>query len=225
MTWEEFEDWFSYHASRFTGLHTWLGKYAESRADARNEREPTQESILQGWFHTLAQVDLADAKRATDLLHAGDEPEPKGPDKIAGAVAQIARRMRTGAGWTGREEGPRIVGGVETVDCVTCQDWGRVWVWHPEDMARAAAGKLKPPFRSCHVACTCRAGNRYRRTHRLFDPKRDLPIRRADDAGQWRTHDWGDPAEHEALRRFVEAIHQQRSTAQPATDPQQEIPF
>jgi len=225
MTDSEFNEWFSCHASCFTGLHSWLRKFPATDAEAKQRHQPTQERILQRWFRVLEDVDLADAKEATDRLHSGEEDEPKGFDKHPGAVRGIARKLRTGGASSGREEGPRVVGGVEVVDCVTCQDWGRLWVWHPDDMGRALAGRLGPPYRSCHVACTCRAGNRYRRTHRLFDPKRDLPIRRADEDGQWRTRDRDDPAEHEALRRFVEAIHQQRSTAQPATDPQQEIPF
>jgi len=226
MTDAEFNEWFSYHASCFTGLHSWLRKFpAATDAQAKQNHQSTQERILQRWFRVLEEVGLADAKKATDRLHSGEEDEPKGFDKHPGAVRRIARKVRPGAQRAGREEGPRIVGGVESVDCVTCQDYGRVWVWHPDDMGRAAAGKLEPPFKPCYVACTCRAGNRYQRTHRLFDPTRDLPIRRADDDGEWRTHDQDDPAEQEALRQFVAGIAERVQAARPAADPQQEIPF
>lgn len=225
MTWEEFNEWFVHHASGFTGLHSWLGKFPESQADAKADMQPTQERILQRWFRVLESVELRDAKRASDSLHAGEEDEPKGFDKHPGAVRSIAQKFRDRRGDRGRHRGPRVVGGRELVDCLACEDWGRVSCWRPEAMQQAAAGELTPPYYTCALACTCEAGAAYRHTHRTFNPKLDLPLRRQDGDGQWRLHLRDDPAEHEALRELVHSIRETRRQEAVAADPQGRIPF
>ena len=207
MTWEEFQEWFSYHATGFTGLHSWLRKFPETPTDAREETQPTQERILQRWFRVLESTELADAKRASDLLHDGTEAEPKGFDKHPGAVRAIAAKSRTGRGGRGRQQGPRYVNGEEVVDCLLCQDWGRFSVWHPCVLADVHNGKpIRPPYYTCARSCTCHAGEPYRRNCRTFDPRTDLPLRREDADGEWRLHDTHSPDEHAAVTEFVAGI-------------------
>lgn len=206
MTWDEFQEWLVYHASGFTGLHSWLSKMPENRAVARSESEPTQHDVLQRWYRCLDDVDLKDAKRASDSLLSGDEAEPRGYDKHPAAVAAIARRLHGSRPSGAREEGPRFIHGEEVVTCLLCRDWGRFSVWHPESMKRVAAEGLNPPHYVCAVSCTCPAGRRYRKRIRQFEPRLDLPLRRQDSDGVWRLHDVADQEEHAALFEFVGAI-------------------
>ena len=114
-----------------------------------------------------------------------------------------------------------MVGGEEVVNCVLCHDWGRVSCWHPESMKELARGESSAPWYTCSLACTCDAGKLFRRTHRVFNPKLDLPMRREDGDGQWRTHWRDEPEEHAAVQAFTASIREEKAAA----DPQGRIAF
>lgn len=150
MTPEEFTEWFAYHTARFTGIRQWLDK------STKGAGSPSVAEIQRGWYGTMRNLDLDNAKAASDRMHAGDIEEPKGYDRHPAAI----RRACAGLRKIGVIEPRYDPDGNETFACLTCMDTGMVFIWHPKTVMQVARdGFGTEPLYSCAVACTCKSGD------------------------------------------------------------------
>jgi hypothetical protein len=167
VTHEQFLEWYAHHRSAFPGIDAWLGRIdraAKSEADLRSA------DVLRGWRRVLADIELADAKRATDEMARGDIDEPRSFDGHAKAIRRSAKASRFERG-----KGPgRVVwfDGERSVRCSVCGDAGLVIVFHPKSMQAARQGTLdRLSSYSCGVACTCEARARWPGVEIEFDER------------------------------------------------------
>jgi hypothetical protein len=180
MTFDEFNEWFSYHASCFVSMQSWLDKVT------KGEGAPSTRDIKRRWLSVLQNIELADAKKASDKMLSGEEEEPnyRGSSNFSkhpAAVRRIAQRLRGDRDPARRRE--RFVDGERVYSCLRCRDDGVVWCWHPESMRAAKKGTLGQPFTvcSCAVRCTCREGDlNAKNLPCVFDEKMWLPVERMD---------------------------------------------
>lgn len=187
MTEPEFREWLKHHFARFTAAAGWLGRFPTMQ---RHEGDPTQRSVIEAWRFTLSDVNLEDAKRASDALASGDESfsEKTGFDHHPKDVRRISRG-RSGDRSAAAKTGMRLrrFEGEPTYRCHHCRDEGFRIVVH--DMTVHAARMivadengarrtnlhhptLNPegrwPIYSMLVGCNCEAGYRYRDMSRAF---------------------------------------------------------
>ncbi len=220
----EFDDWFVFHAARFTGLHSWLSKLPANPPPGM----PGRKDVLDAWREALANVGLADAKRATERLFAGEEEKPASYDDHPRAIVRIAGRLHAEHYGSRR----RYVDGQETYDCPLCEDEGVVWCWHP-DAIKAVAGltnantgsphALIAPYKTC-VCCTCRRGDAQARGFRPRDPG---SVQRYDEARCLRVGKTAsgypagldDPEERRRIEEFVAGFQRARVKSMPNYEP------
>jgi hypothetical protein len=230
---DEFTDFQDYLFARVPELESWLNGFAVAR----------REETIESWFEVLSRLDVEAAQYAVRLLQAGDEQEPRSFSKYPACIAAIVKRIRGECAQEARRRGPRIIDGEEVFECLQCRDDGRVSCWHPESMKAARGGTLgqvvirgldcfgrqeehRAPLFTCALACTCAAGESFRRGKmRVFNPAVDLPLRRKDADGQWRMHFTTDQEEQAALAEFVRSIETRRAEPAAVGAGQKEIPF
>jgi hypothetical protein len=159
MTDHEFAEWFEYHSAAFTGIPEWLAK------------RPSPKPTLDRWCGVLRNVNLFDAKLATDRLFA-QEDQPRGFDRHPAAVAAITRKNREPEAFQPR----RIIDGQESFRCLLCEDDGRLTCWHPEQIKHyRSTGKLSERLpNTCSMSCTCAAGEQHH-GYGKYNPRQWLP--------------------------------------------------
>ncbi len=150
MTENEFKKWFAYHASCFTGIHTWLAKIPV----VATEEGLCRAGVLEAWCRTLAHVDADAAKEATDALFLGTEDEPKAYDRHPATIVRIARAHTKPIS---SDIVPRMVDDEWAYNCLQCHDTGIISCWHPKSMYAMRDGTFGQAFTaySCTTACTC----------------------------------------------------------------------
>ena len=160
MTEAQFDSWFAYHASAFSGLMTW------------HDRLPDPKATLAHWFRLLAPVELETAKAATDKLFAEASRTPpfdQHPELVRRTALAIAEDRR-------REDGQRAFAatGVDSTECPHCDDYGLVRVRAFGAMLKRATrlyGSLEKASRqTCGMRCNCSAGDRFSAKIPRFDP-------------------------------------------------------
>lgn len=187
MTEPEFRDWLKHHFARFTAAAGWLGRFPTA---PRHEGDPTQRSVIDAWRFTLGDVNLDDAKRASDALASGDETfsEKTGFDHHPKDVRRIARG-RSGEREAKAKTNQRLhrFEGEPTYRCLRCRDDGFLIVIHDTSLRAAREivvgengerrtnlhhPQLNPegrtPIYSLFVRCNCEAGYRWRGMSRVM---------------------------------------------------------
>jgi hypothetical protein len=158
MTTDDFNEWLTYHGSRFLGLATWLAKATGK------EGIPSKQDVLRAWAYTLRDLTLHDAQAASDELYAlPDDQLPKGFDRHPIAVRDLAKAHKRR--FSAPRQGPQRVDGEDTYACLICRDTGVVIVVDPKTVCEIQAGRgadmvaepAKYPFYTAAVGCTCRA--------------------------------------------------------------------
>lgn len=191
MTKEQFREWIAHHQAAFPGIASWLAKIdkaADSPTDLRSA------AILGSWFRVLADVELIDAKAATDAMAKGDIDEPRSYDGHAKAVRKAGKTRTFDRGRQQQRSGPQYIGGEQVFRCGDCLDSGMILVWHQRSMQAVRDGTFGGRLTrySCGVKCTCPAGEKWRHIEHAFDPKLMVPCDYHPS-----------PEDHEALRQFV----------------------
>lgn len=133
MNRKEFSDWFTYHRAAFPSMDAWLGRFPRSEpTEKRIGDPPSQPEILRSWFKVLGNVELEDAKSATDALAAGDEERPDLFDNTAAAVRKASRSFLSRRRFTEKKQydSPEA-----TYRCWLCEDFGWVGVLYPASVA------------------------------------------------------------------------------------------
>lgn len=159
MTWQEFQGWLQHFGSRFTGIDAFLGK------------RKSADETLKAWYEVLADLDLAECKRATVEMHSGTTEPPRDWDRYPAAIRKIVvGRDNERIAELRRNQRPRYVGGgEETYRCAVCRDEGSVLVyqqfvvravlegkaWHPTENPE---GSKRLAAYSCLVQCSCEMG-------------------------------------------------------------------
>lgn len=158
MIFTEFNDWLAYHVRAFPAVGDWIKKHPDT---------------VEFWANPFEDVNLADAKAATDAMAAGKIEDPRGYSKHPIVIARYARELH-------RANARPVIGpnGERTFSCAVCCDDGMVAVVDPIHYRK---GRL----RSCSVYCTCPVGDRKQNRsnadgHRSvvrprFDPGRMFP--------------------------------------------------
>lgn len=168
MTSNDFDAWIKYHSAAFPSLKDWLSRHADT---------------IPFWERPFADVDLRDAKAATDEMAAGTLDEPRGYGQHARVIAARARQIGSA-----RAAATRVVDGQRVYGCPLCLDEGYVAVVDP---IHWRAGR----FRDCAVLCTCGEGDRranarlssgHRRQTPRYDARRMHAIDRELTIGQQR---------------------------------------
>jgi len=161
----EFDEWYRYHCAAFSGLRPWMQKQSEGHG------APHIESILAHWFNSLRDVDLAVAKSATSLMHAGDIEEPKGYDRHPAAIRAFARKGQRRQGdssdtdlWSHCRTHPELRNGEWRFTCIRCEDVGNVIIWSVDTLKQIIAhlrGSDKLiKWTTQAVCCDCEFGRR-----------------------------------------------------------------
>lgn len=76
---EQFDTWLEFHCAAYPSLRDWLATNGQATGEH--------------WLHVMDDVDYHDARRATQLLFAGDEPNPEGWSNHPAAVRRISKRL------------------------------------------------------------------------------------------------------------------------------------
>lgn len=193
MTREEFERWWMHHASRFTGLHSWMSKIPAA----------TRGAVMDAWAAALAGTDYEAALQASGRMFAGEEDKPVGYDEHPAAIVRIAAKLRTAARQTMT---PRTVDGQPTYRCLDCRDFGWVICWHPKTVKQARAGNLSPPLYTTAVACHCEAGESHLKGMSPRDPGAVVRY----DSAKWCKLDWIYEGEVPVVPPAVDRMEQQQ---------------
>ncbi len=157
MTEHEFDDWLDYHMAAFPSLRGWFAKNTPN--DAVGDQRP-----LAHWRNALRDVDLEDAQRATDSMLAGDLDEPRAYSAIPKTIRQWCRGSYAVQKKSSSKQ-RRTVDGEIVYDCPHCLDMGTIPVIHPKVHQQIYQGVEYADLRwwTCVVACTCGAGEKWRR--------------------------------------------------------------
>jgi len=176
MTEAEFQQWFGYHGAAFPSLHSWLARQQKTAGSYAKQTETEYVDPLDAWFRAWEDVEITDARAATDAMAGGDLDCPawsQHPPLIRRWV-----RERTETAYSQRQT-RRIIDGEETFACSDCRDSGWVLVLDPRSQSARTA-------RACKVICSCRAGD-------LEDAKRRqhgrTPVLRYDPRAMFRLED------------------------------------
>jgi len=157
MTKDEFNEWLTYHGSRFLGIGPWLTK-----ANGHGGM-PDRQDVLQAWAHVLRDVSLENAKRGTDDLYClPDEKQPRSFDRHPVVVRELATGRQRNAGH--RAWSPKMRDGIEVFDCLSCRDTGAVTVVDPRSIREVQKGNgpamvdrpVQHPLYTAAVGCTCK---------------------------------------------------------------------
>lgn len=183
MTHDQFHEWLKYHGAAFPEFSSWLANRPRKPTEGG---KPSQEEVQQAAFRVLYQVDLDDAKAATDAMSCGAEPKPKMYGDHAREIRQIANRERSSRPSVQPWQ-RRTVDGVETFHCLDCHDDGRVVIWHPRDVIqRVMDGDPWEEITSydCALRCKCSAGQakKYGRMPKLVYDSEQMLLRRPGDS-------------------------------------------
>ena len=195
----EFQLWIDHHRTAFTGFSEWLS------------RHPDRLSLLGIWQRLLRNVELADAKAATEALLSGEEPEPMGYDRHVRSVLSYAKNHRT----IRLAEAAHEPSYRDAVSCLTCKDSGVVVVWGIKSMEAVVRGNfgLSGTLYETGVPCICKAGDMLARRDaaRLGVPEYRLRYNPSLMLiASWILTDMDGQAK---LREFVEALRPTREVA------------
>jgi len=133
VTNNDFNEWLQYHVRAFPAVGDWLKKHPDT---------------VEFWANPFGDVNLVDAKAATDAMAAGRIEDPRGYSKHPVVIARHAKELRRAS--VRQMTGPD---GERTYSCPICLDEGQVGVVNP---VHWKAGR----FRECFVYCTCPEGDR-----------------------------------------------------------------
>jgi len=152
----EFDDWLAYHCAAFPGVSDWIRK--NTPADATEEAKPAVH-----WRRALHDVEILDAKRATDAMLAGELEEPRGYSSHPRVIRRWCRDYAYGQ----RRQTtsiPTRAEGEEVYSCHQCQDSGTIPIVHPYTIQQVRRGVEFGEVRwySCRVACECERGEKWR---------------------------------------------------------------
>lgn len=129
MNHAEFSEWFNYHCAAFTGVAGWLAKQSSDQ----------RQLVTAQWRKALSEINLDEAKAATDTLF-GSEAPPKYADDHPRAITKAVRERRGAAGGADRFPSGKMVTGqdgkpVWAFACHYCSDSGFVCIWLPGALA------------------------------------------------------------------------------------------
>ena len=175
MTENEFKNAFvGYLFAREPGLTLWLNRYPIESNEPAN---PTRSAIIGGWFDTLKNVGLDDAKAAVRDIAAGDVERPSGFGEYPAVIRKAAKSHSNERFVADRK---RLEGGSEREPryrCPHCLDSSIVWFWSTDAIAIAEydpktflAGRYRMPQGKAEAfacRCVCSGG-------RGFDPDRNF---------------------------------------------------
>lgn len=170
----EFNSWLENHLAAFPGIKPWA------------KRMGNPDAIMASWFRVLRDVDVADAMKVTEEWASGDRDPPKGFSDHARILRSICKNISAQRTYSTR----KTIDGQPTVKCPDCLDSGYCKVFHPNEMASAAAGTVKREWGDCvhrgpTYRCDCEAGRkRQNEGVARLDRKRMVPMLRGsiDDA-------------------------------------------
>lgn len=196
MTQDEFREWWGYHTTRFTWL---LDRLAKMPVQSDKPHIATSRGTYAAWRDALASCPLELAKRATDALFVGDEPEPKGFDDHPRAVRRYCAKHapRPVDDPTRVTFWHRPINGERTYECGVCLDEGDVRVYQIESVALMRIGALRHHTlnpngkRTLYVGvavCNCAVGQRkygHREGNVYFDPTRHYAVTQFHPDKQW----------------------------------------
>ncbi len=157
MTSEEFSDWMAYHQAAFPGVAKWMRD--NTPKDATTEERPVYH-----WRWALSDVDVLDAKLATDAMLSGDLDEPRGYSSHPRVIRKWCRVERYTAKHHTESTQRTTIDGETVYDCPQCLDIGTVPVVHPkvhqQVYREVPYGELR--WATAVVACSCDAGDKWR---------------------------------------------------------------
>ena len=196
MTRNEFDAWLDgVHTGCFPGVAGWLRKMDHSERAA----------VLGEWFNTLKFYALADCEQASRDLWE-QESQPKGfgaqPIAIKGLLRKKKHEREQVAAEQQRWQPP--IDGEPTYKCLDCRDEGSIPCFHPRTVADLQRAVGDEPIRPYMIsrACTCSAGDEYRRLWGTIGGD-DLRTTRRDTNGMLCWRDVNDPGDRVALLGLV----------------------
>ncbi len=135
----EFEPFVEHLMGAMPSYASWLEKMPSASAESSI---PSQRGVLDAFYRVVERVSLADACKAIDAIHAGDEPEPRVYDHLPRSVRQIAFKLRRARG---AYQQTRFQNS-EKPACGWCDGGGIVYVLTPlcQYVLRQAWGKKLP---------------------------------------------------------------------------------
>ena len=175
MTKPEFEIWFKFHCGCFPAVSSWFQD---------KSKVPDPASTLSAWLGTLSKVSLEAAKKATALMHSGDEDLPRGYSHHPAAIRRVAQQFdRSEAQATGADSPTQYIDGQIVYGCQHCQDTGVRFIVSPATIERIrnAYGERDQMHGFGGVtqvaACRCPSGDRHTQTrHTAGKQLQPLPV-------------------------------------------------
>jgi hypothetical protein len=195
--------WIAHHSRLFPSWGEW---YVHQDAEGLA-------AMLAAWTKAFRNVELRDAKEASELMVAGQTERAYRPEDHVGSIITAARVIHSERCESQR---PRWIGGEPTYACPLCHDGGTVQIWHGKTLQAARRGDERLPSLVTSICCNCPAGDRQARGLNRRDP--DGPERydaqRHLMIGGEEFHiaaDANDPSERARIDAFAGSFHERNN--------------